>query len=144
METIFYKQRNRATLVIFGIAFLWIIVNANNHTNIQNYNVPEVNIEQARNLIKSGAVVIDVRGQQQFDHRHIPGAILLAISVLRMGIPASFVLDKNIPIIIYCNKGLRHGPEATYILQKAGYKNAVNLHAGIEGWTEAGMPIVRG
>ena len=32
-------------------------------------------------------------------------------------------------------------PEGTQVLNDAGYKNAVNIRSGIEGWQNAGHPV---
>jgi rhodanese-related sulfurtransferase len=47
------------------------------------------------------------------------------------------------PILVYCSDGLSIGPEATRILNEAGYAGAVNLRDGIEGWDKAGLPVKR-
>jgi rhodanese-related sulfurtransferase len=106
------------------------------------YKVKEVDASGAEQLIAEGALVIDVRGQEQFNFRHIPGAILVTIEELRAGIPAKVLSEaKDRRIVVYCNRGLLHGPEGTEILNKAGFAGAVNLRAGIEGWADAGYPI---
>jgi len=106
------------------------------------YNIKEVDVSGAKQLIDAGALVIDVRGQEQFDYRHIPGAILITLEELRAGIPAKLMAEaKNRVIVVYCNQGLVHGPEGTAILNNAGFAGAVNMKAGIEGWADAGYPI---
>jgi rhodanese-related sulfurtransferase len=66
---------------------------------------------------------------------------LLTLETLRAGIPKSFDLTKTSNIVVYCGTGNTHGPEATRILRQAGYTNAVNLAAGIQGWADAGLAI---
>lgn len=107
-----------------------------------SYNVKEIDVSGAKELIDAGALVVDVRGKDQFDFRHIPGAVLVTLDELRAGIPARIATEaKDRLIVVYCNQGLVHGPEATAILNSAGYVNAVNLKSGIEGWTAAGQAI---
>lgn len=144
METTLHKQIYRASLLIFGIMVLSILMNTNGETDSAAFNVQEVGVEQAKHLVDAGAVVIDVRGEEQFAFRHIPGAIYISLAVLRQGIPASFAIARDARIIVYCNMGLLHGEEATHLLQQAGYKKAVNLKPGIEGWVEAGLPVEKG
>ena len=106
------------------------------------YQVKEVDVTGAKALIDAGALVIDVRGQTQFDYRHIPGAILVTVEELREGIPARLLAEaKNRVILVYCSHGLAHGSEGTAILNKAGFTGAVNLKGGIESWADAGYPI---
>lgn len=106
------------------------------------YKVKEVDLAGAQQLIDAGALVIDVRGQDQFNFRHIPGAILITLEDLRAGIPQRLLAEaKDRAILVYCNRGLSHGTEATHILNVAGFAGAVNLKGGIEGRAGAGRPI---
>jgi rhodanese-related sulfurtransferase len=115
---------------------------SNSGTGSHQYKVSEVDVSGAKALIDGGALVIDVRGQSQYDARHIPGAMLVALEELRAGIPARLqAVAKDRPIVVYCNEGLVHGPEGTDILNKAGYAGAVNLRDGIEGWAGQGNPV---
>ena len=123
-------------LLIFG-CLIWL-------ANTPRYNVKEVDAPGARELMEQGALVIDVRGQEQFDHRHIPGAILISVDELNRGIPAKLQAEaRERPIIVYCGQGLGLGPEGTAILNKAGFARAVNLKSGIDGWVAAGLPVVK-
>ena len=63
------------------------------------YDVPEVDLKQAKALIDSGAVVIDVRDKDKFSHRHIPGAIEVPLDVLRAGIPGWLVKVKASSVV---------------------------------------------
>lgn len=112
--------------------------------------VPDVNqlsVAQARSLIDDGAMVIDVRGPEAYGHRHIPGAINLPLAVLQAGLPAvlhqALSEARDRPIVVYCNDGVRTGPDATLILNRAGFAHASNVHTGIEGWVAAGHAVAR-
>jgi rhodanese-related sulfurtransferase len=103
--------------------------------------VKEVDVSSAKQLVDAGALVIDVRGQDQFNFQHIPGAILITLEELRAGIPARLLAEaRDRVILVYCNQGLGRSPEGTKILNKAGFASAVNLKEGIEGWAGAGYP----
>lgn len=106
-----------------------------------DYDVPEVDIPAAKALMEAGAVVIDVRPESAYDDRHIPGALLIPLAMLRAGIPAELEGLKEQDIVIYCNQGTQVGKEATHILNEAGYARARNLRSGISGWADAGQPI---
>jgi rhodanese-related sulfurtransferase len=107
--------------------------------NVNNYKVNDVDVFGARQLVDSGALVIDVRGREQFNSRHIPGAISIPIEELRAGVPAKIAAEaKDKAIVVYCNQGRGRGIEGTAILNKAGFSSAVNLNGGIEAWAGAG------
>ncbi|UUZ53519.1 rhodanese-like domain-containing protein [Massilia sp. H-1] len=112
------------------------------HAQMQpRFDVKNISIEEVSALIDSGAVVVDVRGKEAFDARHIPGALNLPLSLLRDGIPAVLASSKALPIVVYCGDGVRIGPEGTSLLNQAGYTNAVNVEKGIQGWADAGRRI---
>ena len=138
------NRKNLFALFVAAIAFIWLANNGTRQSPANLQPVPEVDIAQAKALIDSGALVIDVRSAEQFAFRHLPGAVLVSLELLRAGIPPSIAAAKDKPVVVYCNQGLVHGPEATRLLQQAGFKQAVNLRSGIEGWAAAGLPIKTG
>jgi hydroxyacylglutathione hydrolase len=105
--------------------------------------VREVSAPDAKALIDGGALVIDVRGREQFDARHIAGAIAIPLDELRARIPAEVAADTARNIVIYCGDGVTTGPEGTAIMNAAGFPNAVNLQPGMKGWEQAGYPVVK-
>lgn len=139
---------NRGTLLAFVVviaAVLWIAIGPDaNRSPAVTYNVPEVELPQAKALIDAGALVIDVRYQEQYVSRHLAGAVLVPLEILRAGVPVWLAAAKDKPVVVYCNEGLGHGPEATHILQQAGFTNVVNMRSGIEGWTASGLPVDKG
>lgn len=144
MNRIQLNRRGYLVALTGGIAVIWLGSRREPRYAPVEYQVPEVGIPQAKALIDAGAIVIDVRDQIKFNYRHIPAAILVPLVLLRAGIPSSLTQAKDRPVVIYCNSGLSHGPEATHLLQVAGFKQVVNLTSGIEGWDAAGMPVIRG
>jgi rhodanese-related sulfurtransferase len=105
------------------------------------FSIKNVSVAQAKAMVDAGALVVDVREEDKFNHRHIPGAVLLPVAVLRLGIPATFAYARDKPILVYCGDGVTTGPEGTELLNKAGFANAVNMEAGINGWAAAGLPV---
>ena len=73
----------------------------------------------------TGITVLDVRTPDEFSCGHIPGAVNMPIDTLRDHLDD---LDRNNPIIAYCQVGQR-GYLATCILTQAGH-NAANLSGG--------------
>jgi len=92
-------------------------------------------------LLPRPALVVDVREEDKFNYRHIPGVLLLPVSVLHLEIPATFTHARDKAILVYCGDGVTTGPEGTALLNKAGYVNAVNMEAGIKGWAAAELPV---
>ena len=80
---------------------------------------------------ESGYIIIDARTQEEYDQRHIPGAIL--IPEYEIADRAENELpDKNQLILVYCRSG-RRSKIAAEELVKLGYTN-VKEFGGIIDW----------
>jgi rhodanese-related sulfurtransferase len=88
-----------------------------------------IQAEQARELIRHGARVIDVRSEWEFARRHIPGVINIPGGKLREKIEHE-VPDKSAVVLLHCLTGGQSGL-STRVLRRMGYKRVFNL-GGIE------------
>ena len=72
---------------------------------------------QARELVKDGAMLLDVRTNGEFSSGHIDGAKNVPLHELgsRLG-----KLSKDKPVVVYCRSGARSA-RAARMLEKAGY-----------------------
>ena len=110
--------------------------------SIDTSGVRDVSIGEAKALIDAGAIVIDVRSGDAYDHRHLPGALYILVEKLESSIPASIAGAKDKPVVVYCSEGTNRGPIGTAVLNKSGFTQAVNLTGGIQGWAAAKQPII--
>jgi phage shock protein E len=79
----------------------------------------------AREWLKKGALVIDVRSESEFQERHLPGAINIPLNRLSEEI-AQHAPTKEQPLLLHCLSGTRSGM-GTSALKKMGYQNVFNL-----------------
>jgi rhodanese-related sulfurtransferase len=79
-------------------------------------------------LVKEGAVIVDVRSKAEFDSGHIHGAINIPVDQLRNNL--NKMKDKNKTIITCCASGMRSA-SAKSILLSCGY---TAVHNG-GGWS---------
>lgn len=79
-------------------------------------------------LVKKGAIILDVRSKGEFASGHINGAINIPVDILKNSL--SQLKDKNKPIITCCASGMRSA-SAKSILKTHGY---TDVHNG-GGWT---------
>jgi phage shock protein E len=80
------------------------------------------------NLVKQGAIILDVRSKAEYLGGHIKGSTNIPVDTLRNNL---FKLkDKNQPIITCCASGMRSA-SAKSILKSSGYSQVYN--GG--GWT---------
>ena len=84
----------------------------------------------------SGYVIVDVRGKEEYDKGHIPGAINVPIDSLKQDIRNNEAIpelaDKKKVYMIYCRSG-RRSNEAAKLLSSFGYKNIYEF-GGIIDW----------
>lgn len=145
MNRVLNKPSHFVAICVALFALAWLSYHpARTGAEAQAFDVPQVDYSQAKALIDAGALVLDVREQAQFDYRHVPGAMLVPLTVLHSGIPLSLIVAKDKTIVVYCNDGHTRGPEATHILRQAGFTKAVNMKSGIEGWAGAGLLVDHG
>lgn len=74
-------------------------------------------------LVKEGAIILDVRSRGEFAGGHIKGAVNISVDTLRNNL--SKLKDKNKPIITCCASGMRSA-SAKSILQSNGYTQVYN------------------
>ena len=88
----------------------------------------EITLKEGLEKMKEvpGAVLLDVRSEQEYKDGHIEGSINLPINRL-----PTISLAKDTPIFAYCFSGARSRRAAAF-LKKAGY-DAVNI-GGINGY----------
>ena len=85
---------------------------------------PEQASEQEPLPDLTGALIIDVRTQPEYDAGHIKGAILIPYDVIARQI-ADHTTDKQQQIVVYCRSGRRSGI-AQRQLREMGYEHVEN------------------
>lgn len=79
----------------------------------------------ARDLLKQGAKVIDVRTPEEFRAGHLPGAVNVPLGDIAEQIP-KIAPDKDQPLLLHCLGGGRSGLGVRR-LKGLGYRQAHNL-----------------
>jgi len=87
---------------------------------------------------KGGAVLIDVREEEDWREDHAKGAKHLERGSIELEIEEQ-VPDLKTPIICYCGGGSRSALVAES-LQKMGYENVRSVAGGFRAWKENGLP----
>jgi hydroxyacylglutathione hydrolase len=101
---------------------------------------PQIDPREAAGLHPDAALLLDVRGANEYQEAHIPGA---------RHIPMGYVLRHldQLPragrIVVQCGSGARALLVAS-LLQKHGYTDVLNLRGGIDAWRRARLPVEKG
>lgn len=101
-------------------------------------DIRHVSAQEAKALIDTGAVVIDVRERALAEASHLPGALLIPIDMLASQLHR-LEAYKGLPVVVYSGDGGTPGPQAVMLLKNAGFALAFNLNSGIRGWRAAGF-----
>lgn len=102
-----------------------------------------VNPAQLTELInREDALVLDLRGQPDFEKGHIIGSRHLLPSQIE---PEGKLLAKakETPVVLVCAAGITASAAAEKLV-KAGFKRVSVLDGGITGWQSAGLPLAKG
>lgn len=62
---------------------------------------PLFSTTDVKRLLEHGAQLVDVLAAAEFEHDHLPGAINIPLKQLDASAAAR--LDRNRPVIVYCN-----------------------------------------
>lgn len=88
----------------------------------------EIDINELEELVKKGAILIDVRSPQEYEEGHLDNAILIPEYDINKKILNRFNINDE--IILYCSTGNR-SRKAKKKLEKIGYVKVYNLRDGI-------------
>lgn len=103
--------------------------------------VPQITAREAKALWERGeAVILDVRGRDEYLAGHIPGALNIHAGRVLAHLDK---LPKERPLIVHCVGGDRSSTAISALLSH-GFRNALNLTGGIRAWQEAGFPVEKG
>ena len=93
----------------------------------------QISINEAIEMMKTedNYIILDVRTKEEFDEKHIPGAINIANEVIHQD-QSENLPDKDQLILVYCRSGNR-SKQASEKLVKQGYTNVYEF-GGIIDW----------
>ncbi len=93
-----------------------------------------ISMDDAAKMMESdkNVVIIDVRTQEEYDRKHVLGAICVPIEDIRAD-KFDKLPDKSKTLMLYCWTG-RRSEDAAALLAKQGYKNIFEF-GGLVDWT---------
>jgi rhodanese-related sulfurtransferase len=96
-------------------------------------SVPETDLDGLVAAQAAGALLIDVRGADEYTQAHVPGAVLLPLNEL-VGRAAELPRDRQ--VLVICAVGARSAQAVAYLGQHG--VDAVNVAGGTRAWVMAG------
>lgn len=97
----------------------------------------EIDVNELEGLLDSGPIaLIDVRGVDEWQTGHVPGAELIVMSTIPARVQE---LPRDEEIFVICESGGRSFQVATW-LESQGFE-AVNVAGGTGAWRSLGKPL---
>lgn len=95
---------------------------------------------EARRLLDSGAILIDIREPDEHAREKIPGARHMPLSKLD---ETDLAVHQGKPVIFHCKSGARTQANAPRLAGKfAETCEAFIVEGGLDAWRKAGLPVV--
>jgi len=93
--------------------------------------------ETYERLQSGGWQILDVRRAPEWEAGHIDNALWWPLNNFKIAPPE---LDRDAPVAVHCKSGYR-STIASSLLQRAGFKNVVNVTGGFDAWQAAKLPL---
>jgi hydroxyacylglutathione hydrolase len=98
----------------------------------------EITVRNLASELKTGRIqVLDVRREPEWEAGHIPGATWWPLDNFKVSPPE---IDRDAPLAVHCKSGYR-SMIACSLLQRAGFRNVINVIGGFDAWQQAQLPI---
>lgn len=92
-------------------------------SNLLRKDYKQVGVDKVRELLESGAVIIDVREKMEYERGHIKGVKNIPFSEIRERINE---IPKDVPVYVHCRSGQR-SYNVALLLQQLGFNNIYNV-----------------
>lgn len=99
--------------------------------------IREVDPAVVHEQLGNGAVLVDVRENEEFSAGHIPGARHVPRAYLESRIEG-VVPDRDAHIVLYCASGTRSAYAARTLTEDLGYRNVESMTGGFTLWKDRG------
>lgn len=118
--------------LIILISLLWLITSCEKKESVAldsevELSVLSINCDKTEKEVNDGAILIDVRSEEEYKLSHLDQAINIPVDVIEEEI-GNYVVDKGTPVILYCRSGNRSSNAAQALL-KLGYYKVYDLGA---------------
>lgn len=100
----------------------------------------EVSVKQAVEMQSTGAFVLDVRTQEEWNDYHAPDSVLIPLDQLPSRLSE---LPRDQEIVVVCRSGNRSAT-ARDLLLDAGFGKVTSMAGGLSQWKSQGFPTLTG
>ena len=128
------KRKNFAAWVLLLLLTVSLAGCGSMEEDAETTSYQQITAEEAKSMMveQPDAVILDVRGQDEYDAGHIPGAVLLPVGTINEETAASAIPEKDAVVLVYCRSGNR-SKTASQALVDLGYTQIYEF-GGIKDW----------
>jgi molybdopterin/thiamine biosynthesis adenylyltransferase/rhodanese-related sulfurtransferase len=102
--------------------------------------ISEIDPSEVNELLREGAVIVDVRETEELSSGLLPGAKHVPRSYLETRIEG-IVADRSAHVILYCASGNRSAYGARTLRDDLGYEHVQSMKGGIALWKDRGYDV---
>lgn len=95
---------------------------------------------EAVERMRDGALMIDVRDDDEFAEMHVAGTVHIPLPDLEARLE-EFPRDRQ--LLLFCRSGRRSGLAQDALVDRFGYRDVANVEGGILAWEKSGLPVVK-
>ena len=99
-------------------------------------DTPEIDVDELERRLAGGAVLLDVRRQEEHDEVHIPAAMLIPLDQVPDRLAEVPDADE---VLVICRSGGRSASACDFL--RSNGVNAVNVVGGMLAWIDSGRPV---
>jgi hydroxyacylglutathione hydrolase len=101
--------------------------------------ISQISVNELEQRLKSNGIqVLDVRREPEWESAHIAEATWWPLDNFKVSPPE---MDRDATIAVHCKSGYR-SMIASSLLQRAGFKDVINVSGGFDAWQQAKLPSV--
>lgn len=120
----------RITKIIAAVMAVFMLAGCGNNSGV-SMDYISISAEEAKEMMNSECIILDVRTDEEFAEGHIENAILIPVTEISERAETELP-DKKQLILVYCRSGNRSKTAASQ-LAELGYDNVYEF-GGINDW----------
>jgi rhodanese-related sulfurtransferase len=128
--------------LLASAAVLVAIVVAAFEMRMRGHNVAAISPQDVIRLMNQGALLIDMRPQEQFAAGHVSGARMMSGDQIQKGAETLRKYKEKV-VVIYDDTGSLSA-SARRQLAAQGFTKAFNLRGGLAAWRSENLPLTKG
>lgn len=124
-------------LVVALVVYLILQFGGGTASRAANSLPATISVSEAYNMYQSGAFVLDVRTQEEWNEFHAPNTTLIPLDQLASRVNE---VPRDRQVVVVCRSGNR-SQQARTILLDAGFEQVTSMTGGLNEWRASGYPV---